>query len=250
MVAEDKTWGFGTKGTARHTNLMAAKAKVQELYKSILGRTVDTADAAGHSGNSMTGNLCKRLFDKDCRNLLSKIVQGEDLIHIKKLNLNLYVILRIINSKDRKIDIVKFGDLCRSTYIYILVNFAWVFLTPTAHKVIAHATELIDNNMQHGLGKFSEEGLEATHKLIRRFRASWTLQSNDEANLKDLTKKLWLVSDPLFYSFRKTLKCLKCGSTGHRRKCLKFWIIHLKQMLWWRNCLWTNPISPYIIMLM
>ena len=30
---------------------------------------------------------------------------------------------------------------------------------------------------------------------------------------------MWLVSDPLFYSFRKTLKCPKCGSTGHQRKC-------------------------------
>ena len=56
-------------------------------------------------------------------------------------------------------------------------------------------------------------------KLIRRFRASWTLQSSDDANLKDLIKKLWLVSDPLFYSFRKTLKCPKYGSTGHQRKC-------------------------------
>ena len=101
----------------------------------------------------------------------------------------------------------------------ILINFSWVDLTPTVHKVLAHAAELIANNAGLGLGNLSEEGLEACHKLIRRFRASWTLQSSDNANIKDLIKKMWLISDPYFYSLRKTLKCLKCGSTGHQRKC-------------------------------
>ena len=135
------------------------------------------------------------------------------------MHLNLYVILRIISSKERKIDIDRFGHLCRSTYIGILIDFKWVDLTPTAHKVLAHSAELIKNNSQLGLGNLSEEGLEACHKIIRRFRASWTLQTNDTANLKDLIKKLWLISDPYFYSFRKTLKCPKCGSTDHQRKC-------------------------------
>ncbi|CAL4097673.1 unnamed protein product, partial [Meganyctiphanes norvegica] len=70
-----------------------------------------------------------------------------------------------------------------------------------------------------GIGHLNEEGLEACHKLIRRFRATWTLQSSDNANIKDLIKKLWLVSDPYFYSFRRTIKCSKCGSTGHQRNC-------------------------------
>ena len=92
-------------------------------------------------------------------------------------------------------------------------------LTPTLHKVLGHSKELIVNNMCKGIGHLSEEGLEAGHKFIRRFRASWTLQLNDDANLKDLIKKMWLISDPLFYSFRRVIRCPKCGSTDHQRKC-------------------------------
>lgn len=60
-----------------------------------------------------------------------------------------------------------------------------------------------------GVGHLSEEGLEACHKIIRRFRTSWTLQTSDQANLKDLIKKLWLSSDPLFYSYRKVVNSRK-----------------------------------------
>ena len=91
--------------------------------------------------------------------------------------------------------------------IIILTEYKWADLTPSVHKVLAHSTELINNNMCRGLGHLSEEGLEACHKIIRRFRANWTLQSNDLANLKDLVKKLWLSSDPVFYSYRRDSKC-------------------------------------------
>ena len=70
-----------------------------------------------------------------------------------------------------------------------------------------------------GIGHLSEEGLEACHKIIRRFRTSWTLQQSDDANVKDLIKKMWLISDPVFYSYRRVIRCPKCGSTDHQRKC-------------------------------
>ena len=135
------------------------------------------------------------------------------------LHLNLFVILRTISSKSHTIDIDNLGILCKVTYIDVLRNFPWVDLSPTAHKILAHAAELVTKNGGKGLGNMSEEGLEACNKLIRRFRASWTLQTSDDANLRDLIKKMWLVSDHYFSSFRKTLKCLKCGSSRHQRKC-------------------------------
>ena len=204
---------------------MDAKSKVQDVFETILGRRIDTADAAGHSGNSLTGPLARRFFGDKCRGLLSQLAKGTQLDALKKLHLNLYIILRIISSKNRKIDLERFGNHCRNTYLSILLEFSWFDLTPTVHKVLAHAAELISNNACLGLGNFSEEGLEACHKLIRRFRASWSLQSGDEANLKDLLKKMWLISDPYFYSLRKTLKCLRCGSTGHQRNCTLFEIL-------------------------
>ncbi|CAL4120500.1 unnamed protein product, partial [Meganyctiphanes norvegica] len=222
LAARDKTWGFGNKADARHKKLMQAKTKAQDIFATVLGRRIDTADGTGHTGNSLTGNLAKRFFSEDCRNLISKLVKTSDLIIIKTIHMNLYVILRIISSKDHKIDVDKFHTLCTNTYIEIIKNFKWVNLTPTVHKILAHSPELIEKNDCLGIGHLSEEGLEACHKIIRRFRAYWTLQTNDTVNMKDLIKKMWLISDPLFYSFRRVLKCSKCGSTGHQRKCPLF----------------------------
>ena len=133
--------------------------------------------------------------------------------------MNLETILRVISNKYRKIDLEKFQTLCISTYIHILTHLKWVELTPTVHKVLAHAPELVEKNMSMGLGHLSEAGLEACNKIIRRFRTYWTLQINDDANLKDLLRKMWLISDPLFYSYRRTIKCPRCGDTGHQKKC-------------------------------
>ena len=112
-----------------------------------------------------------------------------------------------------------FRNICTQTYLHILLHFKWVNLTPTVHKVLAHAAELIERNMCLGLGQYSEEGLEACHKLMRRFRTYWTIQTSDDSNLKDLLRKMWLVSDPVFYSLRRVVKCPKCGSIGHQKKC-------------------------------
>ena len=104
------------------------------------------------------------------------------------MNKNIYVILKIIFSKARQIDIGKFGNLCTSTNIAILIHFTWVNLTSTVHKILAHSAELIKNNACLGVSHLSEEGLEAQHKIIRKFRASWTLQTSDDANINDLIK--------------------------------------------------------------
>ena len=219
VVANDKTWGFGHKTSARYKHLMKAKSRVQDTFATVLGIKIDTADGTGHSGNSLNGKISKRCHAEECRKLLSNLVKPAQLDVMQTLHKNMYVILRIISSKDHKIDIAKLRNLCTETYVHILEHLKWVDLTPTVHKVLAHAPELIEKNLCMGVGNLSEEGLEACHKIIRRFRTSWTLQTSDDANMKDLIKKMWLVSDPLFYSYRRIIKCSKCGSTGHQRKC-------------------------------
>ena len=219
LAANDLTWGFGNKADPRYKKLMRAKEKVLDTLATVLGRRIDVADASGHTGTSLTGPLARRFFSKACRNVLHKIVKEPHLTFIINLHIHIEVILRVISSKGHRIDVDIFRNLCITTYVNILTQFKWVDLTPTVHKILAHAGELICNNMCMGIGHLSEEGLEASHKIIRRIRASWTLQTNDMANLKDLIKKLWLISDPLFYSFRKVLKCSKCKETGHQRKC-------------------------------
>ena len=198
---------------------MNAKARVQNNFATVLGIKIDSADATGHSGSTLTAKIARRFFSAECRPLLSNIVKKPLLDNIEILHLNLEIILRIISSKDRKIDCEQFRILCFKTYMIILTHLKWADLTPTLHKVLAHAPELIANNVCRGLGHLSEEGLEACHKIMRRFRAAWTLQLNDDANIKDLLRKMWLVSDPLFYSFRRVIKCHKCGNSGHQKNC-------------------------------
>ena len=219
VIANDKTWGFGNKADRRHKSLMKAKAKAQDTFAQVLGIKIDAADATGHSGNSLNGPIAKRFFSEKCRALLDQLVKPQYLDVIKTLHIRLEVILRIISTKDHKIDINAFRDLCKNTYLDILIHLKWVVLTPTVHKVLAHAPELIERNMCMGLGHLSEEGLEACNKIMRRIRTHWTLQKDDDSNLKDLLRKMWLISDPVFYSFRKVLKCPKCGSLGHQKKC-------------------------------
>ena len=98
---------------------MKAKSKVQDVFQQVLGRRIDTADSSGHSGNSLTGNLARRLFSKECRVLLSQLVQGPMLDALMKLHLNLSVILRVISSKGRKVDIDLFSKHCKLTYLDI-----------------------------------------------------------------------------------------------------------------------------------
>ena len=219
LACNDNTWGFGNKADLRFKKLMKAREKVQDTFALVLGVRIDAADGTGHTGNTLKGNLAKRFFSSECRKLLDSLIKEPQLSHIIKLHLNFEIILRLISSRDRRLDMLKFGDICMSTYIDILTYFKWADLTPTVHKVLGHATEVMTNNMSMGVGHLSEEGLEACHKIIRRFRANWTLQSSDEANLKDLIKKLWLSSDPLFYSYRRVIKCHKCGLIGHQKKC-------------------------------
>ena len=57
------------------------------------------------------------------------------------------------------------------TYQLIIETFPWASITPTLHKVLAHSAQLIEEyNGGRGLKSLSEEGLEACHKHIRRYR--------------------------------------------------------------------------------
>ena len=210
---------MATKLIKKNKDLAQAKVKVQEAFSTILGILIDSVDATGHSGNTLTAKVAKKFFGENGRKLLAKLIKKPQLIVIETLHMNLETILRVISSKDRKIDLEKFQALCTSTYIDVLTHLKWVELTPSVHKILAHAPELIEKNMSMGLGNLSEEGLEACNKIIRRFRTYWTSQVNDDTNLKDLLRKMWLISDPLFYSYRRTIKCPKCGDTGHQKKC-------------------------------
>ena len=79
----------------------------------------------------------------------------------------------------------------------IIVEFPWVNITPSLHKLLAHCAELIrDCNNGRGLKELSE-GLEACKKLILRFR-------------EHLARKTCFS-----HNYHKGSLCGDCGEYGH-----------------------------------
>ena len=80
-------------------------------------------------------------------------------------------------------------------------------ISPTLHKLLAHAAQLInDFNEGYGLEAFSEEGIEASNKLIRRFRGRLSRRFCFEDELRDIFTRLLDQSDPVLVGLRKTAK--------------------------------------------
>ncbi|KAI6651416.1 hypothetical protein LOD99_5223 [Oopsacas minuta] len=112
-------------------------------------------------------------------------------------------ILRVYNSS-RRVDTEELALVCSNIYQSILCAFPWANVSPTLHKLLAHAPEIISTfNDGHGLEKLSEEGLEASNKYIRRYRDRLARKFSFEENLKDVFVRLISHSDPMLLMNRK-----------------------------------------------
>ena len=128
--------------------------------------------------------------------------------------------MRVISSKSKEIEPESFEEFCISTYLLLTQSFPWASVPQSVHRILAHSAERIKLNDNFGLGSLSEEGLEATHKLIRRFRSILARKTSLSDNLRDVFKHLWTRSDPLVRGYARTLTCSGCKSHGHSvRSC-------------------------------
>ena len=144
----------------------------------------------------------------------------DEKMNLKKLHCNFSVILRVISSKSTEIDTEMFEEYCISTYLLLAESFPWASIPQSIHRILAHSAERIRINDNYGLGSLSEEGLEATHKLIRRYRSLLARKTSLSDNLRDVFKHLWTRSDPVVRSFARTLQCSQCNLLGHsKRSC-------------------------------
>ena len=118
---------------------------------------------------------------------------------------NLAVALRIFNS-DERIYHEKFATLCSDTHELIIDTFPWASITPTLHKVLGHSAHLIeDYNGGRGLKSLSEEGLEACHKHIRRYREQLARKFSFETNIQYIFIRLTSQSDYFSFYQRKRI---------------------------------------------
>ena len=101
-------------------------------------------------------------------------------------------------------------------------TFPWATQPPSVHKLLAHTADRMRMNENMGMGRFTEEGIETLHKLVRRFRELLARKNNLFLNLFDVWRQLMVRSDPVIRSKKRKLTCSVCKGEGHtKRSCSK-----------------------------
>ena len=198
--------------------LDAEKAKLQQKILQRTGIKWNFADATGHSGNTTTGNVVRKLlYSEQNRCLITEDIANLELrSFMLQYGKDLSHILRVISS-GKQVNTETFSKLCSSLYLNIVQKLPWVSITPTLHKLLAHAPELIELNSGFGLKAWSEEGLEANNKRMRQIRTNLSRKDNQVNNLSDIYNRLWFGSDPLVVEERLKgrVVCKNCHEVGH-----------------------------------
>ena len=134
------------------------------------------------------------------------------------LHRQLSTILSVVSST-RKVDLVKFKELCDTTSFHLCDNFTWVKLNHTLHGTLHHSVELINLNDGYALGNLSEECLEANNKDIRNYLQFLSRKTSPVNQLTDVMSRLLEHSDPMItYTITQCQSkkyCTECGATDH-----------------------------------
>lgn len=162
---------------------------MKKLYESF-GVRVDEPRAGG-SGNSTTGNVCRRLFSDP--ELLSNVLEIDRELVVRFKN-----ILITINCQ-QPVNPQKVDVYARETYRYYLSCYAWYKIPASVHKVLAHCGEIIIHSPAP-VGMIGEEASECRNKYYRRDREIHARKTTREDNLYDVFIRAMNSSDPLISS--------------------------------------------------
>ena len=105
-------------------------------------------------------------------------------------------------SSGNLINLDRYSTECQKLYLMFLTELWSVNITPTLHKLLAHATDIFEANDGYGLKKLLEEGPETVNKHVRQFRTNLARERNQQCNLTDVLNWLWIGRDPMIYSVR------------------------------------------------
>lgn len=185
-----KTWMV--KGSDNKNIYNDEKTRIYRELKKHLGLNVDRP--AQGSGNTNNGNTARRFFDN--AETVAKVT-GIDVRLIQRFS----VILRTLNS-GFEIDSNKYDIYAKETANLFVQLYEWYYMPMSVHKMLMHGKQIIDS-LCISVGHASEEGLEATHKLLRSARNYHTCKQSRIRSNTDLIHWLYLISDPLLAGLRK-----------------------------------------------
>ncbi|KAI6646261.1 hypothetical protein LOD99_9345 [Oopsacas minuta] len=176
--------------------------RVRAILQERCNFSVDIPSSQG--GTSTTGNIARDCFlnKRDFLTWATSSINPSDKISLEKIQTNLSVLLRLLNSGDL-INCDKMQELCKETYEFILIEYPWASITPSLHKLLAHSFLLIGAyNNGKGLQNLSEECLESCNKFVRRYRENLARKNSFTDNVRDILVRLLCCSDPILVQNR------------------------------------------------
>ena len=88
---------------------------------------------------------------------------------------------------------------------YLKLYGDWYHMPVSMHRMLLHGSDII-NALPISIGHSSEEGLEATHKIIRKIKEESTCKISKNRVNEDLIHWLLVASDPIIASYSKKTK--------------------------------------------
>ena len=180
----------------------------------------DWPDNRGNcSGNTTSAKVARTIYtNPEIHERITELLPLEYQSDFRKMIENDRILLGIMSSS-RKVKIEKIRELSRDQ-LTIIERFGEkgfeIKIPPTVHELYAHLEEKIRANNGYGLKQYSEENLEALHKICRKYREELARKTSNEDNLRDVLRRLNFRSDPIIRAFEeKQKKCGFCYEVGH-----------------------------------
>ena len=190
-----KKWKI-RKGSENEKIAEEKKKDIKEKLKKKIGIQIETPKHG--FGNSHTGNMARTFFKN---HEITANITGFD----KDLLKRLYIILLTLNS-GYSINSVRYKEYAIETAKYYCNLYGdWYLMPVSMHKMLIHGSDIIDA-VPITIGHSSEEGLEATHKTIRKIKEEKTCKKSKQRVNEDLIHWFLVASDPIIASFNKKSK--------------------------------------------
>ena len=190
-----KKWSI-KKGSSNQIIAEEKKRAIKEKLKKRIGITIETPKHG--FGSSHTGNMARTFF-KNYKTTAT--ITGFD----ESLMERLYIILLTLNS-GFFINAAKFKEYAIETAKkYLKLYGDWYHMPVSMHRMLLHGSDII-NALPISIGHSSEEGLEATHKIIRKIKEESTCKISKNRVNEDLIHWLLVASDPIIASYSKKTK--------------------------------------------